>query len=293
MKHLCVIGVGLIGGSLALALKQRRAGLRVTGCSRNEGNLRAAADRGAIDDYHTDPAAAVRGCDMVMLALPMGGMRAAMQSIKPALGAGTILTDAGSAKLPVLRDAQEVFGRLPPGLVPGHPIAGIENSGIAAATVDLYQGRRVILTPHADGDAAALRAVKDMWQTVGAETHLMDAEMHDNILAATSHLPHMLAFALVRELANSPHHDDIFRYAAGGLRDFTRVAESDPVMWRDICLVNGAAILAAMDRYDDELTRLREAIATADTDALQRMFCEARDARSHFRRLLDRRERGE
>ena len=291
MKHLCVVGVGLIGGSLALALKRRDTSLHIIGCSRDPENLRAARRRGAIDDYHTDPAVAVRGCDIVLLAAPLGATRTVLQTIKPALDQDTVITDAGSAKAPVLRFAREVFGRLPSRFIPGHPIAGIENSGIAAASADLYQGRRVILTPRENVDPAALQAVTDMWQAAGAEVHLMDAEAHDQILAATSHLPHMLAFALTRELANSPHHDDIFRYAAGGLRDFSRIAESDPVMWRDICLANGAAILAAMDRYEDELKRLRQAIAAADTDTLMNMFGEARNARTHFRRLLDRRER--
>ncbi len=157
--------------------------------------------------------------------------------------------------------------------------------------IDLFKGRRVILTPPAHSDSAAVDLIAKLWEIVGAEVKQMDAQQHDHILAATSHLPHLLAFSLVRELANSPHHDDIFRYAAGGLRDFTRIAESDPVMWRDICLSNKDAILAAIDRYREELDRLQQAVLNSEADALHDMFSEAHDARAHFRKLLDARER--
>lgn len=293
IKHLCVIGTGLIGGSLALALKEAGACERITGCGRNEDNLKRAVELGVIDDYQLDPAQAVTGCDVVVLAVPMGSMQEMMRQIKPALNDDTVITDVGSAKAQVLDAARQVFDKLPTGLVPGHPIAGNENSGVEAATRDLYVGRRVILTPHQQSAEAAIKQVETMWQSVGAEVIHMDANEHDNILAATSHLPHMLAFALVRELANSPHHDDIFRFAAGGLRDFTRIAESDPVMWRDICLANKDAILAAIDRYREELDRMRDAVSQADDDALHEMITEAHDARAHFRRLLDKRERNE
>ena len=291
IHHLCVIGVGLIGGSLALALKKYEACRRVTGCGRSIQNLDKAVELGVIDDYHTDPAVAVQGCDVVLLAVPMGSMQAVMQAIKSCLSEDAVITDAGSTKGVIIEVAREVFGELPAGLIPGHPVAGNENSGVVAATADLYQGRRVILTPHENSHKDALHKVAQMWQAVGAEVKQMDAELHDHILAATSHLPHMLAFSLVRELANSPHHDNIFRYAAGGLRDFTRIAESDPVMWRDICLSNRDAILAAMDRYRDELDRLQQAIRESDATTLYEMFVEAHDARAHFRRLLDARER--
>lgn len=291
INHLCIIGVGLIGGSLALALKEYNACRRITGCGRSMENLHKAFDLGVIDDYHTDPAVAVQGCNVVLLAIPMGGMRAVMAAIKPALADSVVITDAGSAKGLIIEAAREVFGEPPAGLIPGHPIAGNENSGITAARADLYRGRRVILTPHENSLEEALHTVAQMWQAAGAEVKYMDAELHDHILAATSHLPHMLAFSLVRELANSPHHDNIFRYAAGGLRDFTRIAESDPVMWRDICLSNRDAILAAIDRYRDELHRLQQAIRESDADTMHDMFAEAHDARAHFRRLLDVRER--
>lgn len=293
MQHLCVIGVGLIGGSLALALKPHFPGLRITGCGRNAAHLEKAIELGVIDDYSTEPAKAVMGCDVVVLAVPMGSMQAILEVIKPALTTETVITDVGSAKYSLLEAARKVFDELPPGLVPGHPIAGNENSGVEAAMADLYRGRRVILTPHEATDARALSMIENMWQACGAEVTHMDAELHDHILAATSHLPHLLAFSLVRELANSPHHDDIFRYAAGGLRDFTRIAESDPVMWRDICLSNSEAILAAIDRYREELDRLQEAVRQSDEGTLHTMFSEAHDARAHFRRLLDERERAE
>ena len=291
INHLCIIGTGLIGGSLALALKEQSAVQRITGCGRNEDNLNKAIELGVIDDFNTDPAVAVKDCDMVVLAVPMGSMQAILEKIKPALKDDTTITDVGSAKSSLLEVAVNVFGELPVGLVPGHPIAGNENSGVEAAIPDLYQGRRVILTPHENTSDDALALVQGMWKTCGAEVKQMDACEHDHILAATSHLPHLLAFSLVRELANSPHHDDIFRYAAGGLRDFTRIAESDPVMWRDICLSNKDAILAAIDRYREELDRLQVVIKSSDGEAMHSMFSEAHDARAHFRRLLDERER--
>lgn len=291
INHLCIIGVGLIGGSLALALKEQSACKRITGCGRNVDNLNKAIELGVIDDFNTDHAEAVKGCDVVVLAVPMGNMQSILEQIVPSLKPDAIITDVGSAKGSFLDAVNNVFGELPASLVPGHPIAGNENSGVTAALADLYQGRRVILTPHDKTGDDALSVVENMWQACGAEIKQMDADLHDHILAATSHLPHMLAFSLVRELANSPHHDDIFRYAAGGLRDFTRIAESDPVMWRDICLSNSQAILEAIERYREELDRLQAAIQTSDEDTLHTMFSEAHDARAHFRRLLDERER--
>ena len=293
IKHLCIIGVGLIGGSLALALKQQSAVQRITGCGRSEKNLQQAIDLGVIDDFTTDPAKAVADCDVVVLAVPMGGMQSLLEQIAPSLRVDAIITDVGSAKSSFLQAAAQAFDELPAGLVPGHPIAGNETSGVTAATADLFQGRRVILTPHAQTSEAALAEVENMWQSCGAEIKQMEAGLHDHILAATSHLPHLLAFSLVRELANSPHHDDIFRYAAGGLRDFTRIAESDPVMWRDICLSNKDAILAAIDRYKDELEFMRTAVESSDDEGMLKMFSEAHDARAHFRRLLDTRERSD
>jgi len=287
INRLCIIGVGLIGGSLALALKKYSACQYIIGCGRSIENLHNAIELGVIDDYHTDPAVAVQGCDVVLLAIPVGGMRTVMAAIKPALTENMVITDAGSTKGSIIEGAREVFGDLPGGLIPGHPVAGNENSGVIAATADLYRGCRVILTPHENSHEDALNTVTAMWRATGAQVNYMDAELHDHILASTSHLPHMLAFSLVRELVNSPHHDNIFRYAAGGLRDFTRIAESDPVMWRDICLSNKDAILAAIDRYRDELERLQRAICESDADTMHNMFAEAHDARARFRCLLD------
>jgi len=291
IERLCIIGVGLIGGSIGLALKSQGVCGHIIGCSRNEENLQRAVELGAIDTFNTSPAEAVRDCDAVVLAVPMGNMRTIFELIAPVISHDTVITDVGSAKMAVLEAAKTAFGQLPDGLVPGHPIAGNENSGVESAMADLFQGRRVILTPHGGSGAQATAMVTHLWEACGAEVTQMDAGLHDHILAATSHLPHLLAFSLVRELANSPHHDDIFRYAAGGLRDFTRIAESDPVMWRDICLSNKDAILPAIERYREELDRLQVAIETADADTMNTMFKEAHDARAHFRKLLDARER--
>ena len=292
IDRLCIIGVGLIGGSLGLALKSQGVCSHIIGCSRTQENLQKAVALGAIDTFSTSPAEAVRDCDIVILAVPIGSMLAIFELIAPVVSHDTVITDVGSAKIAVLDAAKTAFGQLPEGLVPAHPIAGNENSGVAAAVSDLYAGRRVILTPHSGSSEKAIATVTQLWEACGAEVTQMDAASHDHILAATSHLPHLLAFSLVRELANSPHHDDIFRYAAGGLRDFTRIAESDPVMWRDICLSNKDAILSAIDRYREELDRLQAAISERDTDSMYDMFSEAHGARAHFRRLLDERERG-
>lgn len=291
IERLCIIGVGLMGGSLGLALKAKGACGHIVGCSRNKENLQKAVKLGAIDTFNSDLAEAVRGCDTVMLAVPMQSMLPVLELIAPVLSNDTVITDVGSAKMAVLDAAKTAFGQLPEGLVPAHPVAGNENSGVEAAVADLYAGRRVILTPHSGSSEQAIATVTQLWEACGAEVTQMDAEAHDHILAATSHLPHLLAFSLVRELANSPHHDDIFRYASGGLRDFTRIAESDPVMWRDICLSNKDAILSAIDRYREELDRLQLAIEAMDAETMHSMFEEAHDARAHFRKLLDARER--
>ncbi len=291
IERLCIIGVGLIGGSVGLALKSQGACSHIIGCGRKQENLQKAVALGVIDTFNTSPAEAIRDCDVVILAVPIGSMLTIFELIAPMLSPDTVITDVGSAKMAVLDAAKTAFGQLPGGLVPAHPIAGNENSGVEAAVADLYAGRRVILTPHSGSSEQAIATVTQLWETCGAEVTQMDAASHDHILAATIHLPHLLAFSLVRELANSPHHDDIFRYAASGLRDFTRIAESDPVMWRDICLSNKDAILSAIDRYREELDRLHKAIETMDSQVLNNMFSEAHDARAHFRKLLDARER--
>ena len=282
IDRLTIVGVGLIGGSLSLAL--RRAGYcrEVVGSSRNEAHLQRAVELGVIDRYALDAAEAVKGADMVLVAVPLGAMRRVFESIKPGLAPDAVITDVGSAKGSVVADATAAFGDLPAGFVPGHPIAGTEQSGVEAAFAELYQGRRVIITPVESSHEVAVEKVRRMWEVAGAVVESMSVAHHDEVLAATSHLPHMLAFGLVDSLARMRDNDEIFRYAAGGFRDFTRIASSDPVMWRDICLANRGALHDMMQRYKDDLRLIEEAIERADGDALLEIFTRAKAARDRF-----------
>jgi prephenate dehydrogenase len=283
IRRLCVIGVGLIGGSLALAL--RRAGHcgQIVGAGRHVATLERAIALGVIDGYDLDLAQAVTGADMVVLAVPMGAMTEVMAAIRDHLAPDAILTDVGSVKGAVVQAAQSVFGALPPTLVPGHPVAGTENSGVEAAFPELFQGRRVILTPTKASSPAAIATVRTMWEAAGAVVEEMDAHTHDEMLAATSHLPHVVAFALMHALARMDAQSEVLRYAAGGFRDFTRIASSDPVMWRDICLTNAPALLDMMDRFRAELDELARAIAAGDGMRLETVFREAKRTRDAFR----------
>ena len=287
INRLCVIGVGLIGGSLALALKRAGFVKEVVGCSRRETHLQQAVELGVIDRYETDMAKAVEGADLVFLSVPLGAMQSVMQAIKPGLAADTVITDGGSAKGCIVEDARAAFGALPEGLVPGHPIAGTEKSGVEAAFPDLYQDRRIIITPLETSDPEAVALVQAMWEAAGAHVEKMNVEHHDEVLAATSHLPHMLAFGLVDSLARMKDNDEIFRYAAGGFRDFTRIASSDPVMWRDICIHNQVALVKMMQRYKDDLNEIELAIGNGDGDLLLEIFTRAKESRDRFVDLME------
>jgi prephenate dehydrogenase len=282
IERLCVIGVGLIGGSLALALKTAGYCREVIGCSREEENLRQAQALGVIDRYVLDPAQAVQGADMVLVAVPLGAMETVFHALAPGLAPDTVVTDAGSSKASVVRSARATLGVAFGRFVPGHPIAGIERSGVHAAFPTLFRDRRVILTPLPETEPKAHEQVRRMWETAGAVVEDMDVEHHDVVLAATSHLPHMLAFGLVDSLARMSDHDDIFRYAAGGFRDFTRIASSDPVMWRDVCLANRDALLSVLARYRIDLDEITAAIARGDGRLLEEIFGRARAARETY-----------
>jgi prephenate dehydrogenase len=282
IKKLVIFGVGLIGGSLALALRQVGYCETIVGCSRNAAHLQQAVDLGVIDSFTLDPQEAVREADMVLLAVPMGAMGALLQQIKPALPTDAILTDAGSTKGSVVAEVLQVFGADYARFVPGHPIAGREKSGVEAAIPDLYQNRRVILTPLAHTDADAVAKVEAMWRVTGALLEQMPVALHDQVLAATSHLPHVLAFSLVDTLLNMPQREDILRYAAGGFRDFTRIASSDPIMWRDICLTNKDAILTMINAYQHNLSEFAAFIAEQDAPALLARMERAKQARDNY-----------
>ncbi|RDE23002.1 bifunctional prephenate dehydrogenase/3-phosphoshikimate 1-carboxyvinyltransferase [Motiliproteus coralliicola] len=286
VDRLLVIGLGLIGGSFALGLKQRGCCRTVIGYNRNQDTLDKGLRLGIIDEAATDLEAAVRSADVIMLAVPVKVMESVMAQISPWLRSDTILTDAGSAKGNVVRAAEQVFGEIPPLFVPGHPIAGSEKSGVTAAKSDLYERHKVILTPLAQTDRNALKLIHSLWEALGAEVHHMDVPRHDEVLAATSHLPHLLAFSLVNTLANDRENRDIFRYAAGGFRDFTRIAASDPIMWHDIFLANRDATLKVLDEFTDGLAELRDAVARSDGEAMLGVFTRAKSARDHFTKIL-------
>ena len=287
IKKLVIFGVGLIGGSLALALRQANYCQTIVGCSRNAEHLQTAVDLGVIDSFTTDPQAAVQEADMVLLAVPMGAMRHLLEQIKPALPSNAILTDAGSTKGSVVAEVEQVFGKDYSRFVPGHPIAGREKSGVEAAIADLYINKRVILTPLAHTDAQAVAKVAMMWKVTGAILEHMPVQLHDQVLAATSHLPHILAFSLVDTLLNLPMREDIFRYAAGGFRDFTRIASSDPVMWRDICLTNKDAILDVIGKLQADLSEFSAMIADQDGEGLHTRMARAKQARDSYIAYLE------
>lgn len=283
ISRLAILGVGLIGGSLARALKQAGAVDHVCGFGRNIGELQKAQDLGVVDSFSTDLAEAVRGADLVVLAVPVGVFEALAARLKDCLGSDTILTDVGSTKESVIDAVRRGFGgQLPARFVPGHPIAGTEKRGVEASFPELYRDRRVILTPLPETDPQAVRTVQAMWTEAGAQVTTMEPHHHDEVLAATSHLPHVLAFALVDALSRMRDHNEIFQYAAGGFRDFTRIASSDPAMWHDICLANAEQIGKVMDLFLADLTRIRAAIADGDSDTIEQIFSRAKHARDHY-----------
>ncbi|WP_334223726.1 prephenate dehydrogenase [Thiosocius teredinicola] len=282
IKRLAIIGVGLIGGSLARALRAADVVDEIVGCGRGKANLDLAVELGVIDRYSHDIAEAVQGADMVFLAVPLGAMRDAFAAMCDVLGDDALITDGGSAKGSVVNDCRDAAPDLLARFVPGHPIAGTENNGVAASFAELYQNRRVILTPLQQNSATDIDRVAQMWQTCGAEVTKMSVAHHDEVLAATSHLPHMLAFGLVDMLARLKENDEIFRYAAGGFRDFTRIASSNPVMWRDICIANREALSPMLAAFAEEMNELAQRIGSADADALLEIFERAKAARDRY-----------
>ncbi|MDK9726293.1 MAG: prephenate dehydrogenase/arogenate dehydrogenase family protein [Sterolibacteriaceae bacterium MAG5] len=277
-----IAGVGLIGGSFALACKAalgRRSDVRFVGMGRSRAPLEQALTLGVIDEIATDWATALAGADLVLLGMPVGQMPAVMAALVPHLESGTIVTDGGSTKADVVAAARAAFGDRIGQFVPGHPIAGAEKSGVAAARADLYRDRRVVLTPLAENTAAAVGAVRTVWELCGARVSELAPAEHDAVFAAVSHLPHLLAFALVHDLASRDNADQLFGFAAGGFRDFTRIASSHPEMWRDICLANRHALLKELDAYIAELLRTRVLLASADGPGLEAMFAAARARR--------------
>ena len=282
IEKLVVVGVGLIGGSFALALKEARAVGRVTGVGRGAANIARALELKIIDAAGALDRATFGDADLVLLAVPVGQMGAVMRAIAPLLGEHTVVTDAGSTKEDVVALAKRELKRSFARFVPGHPIAGTEKSGADAASAALYRGRKVVLTPLKGTHGGALALVHGAWAACGASVLELGAREHDAVLATVSHLPHVLAFALVAHVARHKDAKRLFSYAAGGFRDFTRIASSHPEMWRDICIANRKALLAELKRYGGELARLRRMLERGDGKALEALFSGARNARDRW-----------
>ncbi len=281
MEHrIVIIGLGLIGGSVALALRNAWPKAAIIGIDRDEKNLDEALRRGAIDAVSELPG--VRDATLVLLAVPVRQLPGVLAAIAPHLQMGTVISDVGSTKQDVVAAAHAALGSHVNQFVPAHPIAGREHSGMAAAASELFEGRTVVLTPLEENSVDAVNRVKSMWQACGARTAEMRAAAHDEIFAAVSHLPHMLAFALVDEFAARANARSLFSYAASGFRDFTRIASSSPEMWRDIALNNRDALVAEMDRYLQHASALRNAIAAGDSAAIDALMQRAQQAREHW-----------
>ncbi|HIP81923.1 MAG TPA: prephenate dehydrogenase/arogenate dehydrogenase family protein [Leucothrix mucor] len=280
IKQLTIFGVGLIGGSLALALKKAGYCETIVGCSRNTDHLQRAVDLGVIDRFTLDPKEAVKGADMILLAVPLRAIKPVLETIVDHVEDNAIITDAGSAKGSVVKAVKDAFdGKNTDNFVPAHPIAGREKSSVEAAIVDLYHDQKVVLTPLETTNTDAIKRVKEMWKTAGAIVEILDVKQHDDVLAATSHLPHVLAYSLVNTLSKSQYGDAVFDYAAGGFKSFSRIASSDPVMWRDICLENKDAILAALNDYQQDLADLSEMISAEEGDGLEKLFAHSKETR--------------
>ena len=282
IEKLAIIGTGLIGGSLARALRRADAVGEIVGYGRSLNNMKLAVESGVVDRAEVSLANVVEGADMVVLATPVAAMQETIAGLGPLVTEDMVITDVGSVKVPVIEAAYEAFDDLFGRFVPGHPIAGKECSGVRHADADLFEGNRVILCPEADTDDDAVDKVREMWDIVGADVVFMSARRHDAILAASSHLPHVLSYALVDNLVRRDEHREIFRFSAGGFRDFTRIAGSDPEMWRDICLANRKEILACLESYRDDLGLLMDAIQAGDGEQLLETFERARHAREIF-----------
>jgi prephenate dehydrogenase len=281
-ERVAVIGVGLIGGSFALALKKASACGSVVGAGRSAQNLSTALERGAIDAIASSAVDAARGADLVLVAVPVGQMQAVFADIAPVLRVDAVVMDAGSTKRDVVAAARRALGERLARFVPAHPIAGAEHSGAAAAQAGLFDGKRVVLAPLAETAPDALAKAEAAWLAGGARLSRMTPEEHDAVFAAVSHLPHLLAYALVHDIASRANSAQLFGYAAGGFRDFTRIASSHPEMWRDICTANRDALLAELDQYVSQLRELRPMLEQGDAQALERMFTGAREARARW-----------
>ncbi len=285
--RLCIIGVGLIGGSIAKAARKHGLCREIVGVDSDAGNLQSARLEGVIDIAAANIPEGAANADMVVIATPVGAFETVFDALRPVWSEPAVYTDAGSTKQNVIEAARSLFGEVPSNFVPGHPIAGAERSGVEAATDDLYAGKRVILTPLPGTDIGALERVENFWSAMGANVSSMEPSHHDEVLAATSHLPHVLAFTLTHMLGRMDEQQEIFRYAAGGFRDFTRIASSDPKMWLDICLANREHIIPLISRLGNELKDVAALMQNRSAEELFEYFAEARNARQRYLNQLE------
>ena len=278
-KRVAVVGVGLIGGSFAAALRRAGVAGSIAGFDRDTEALERAVSLGVIDAAAGSVTEAVRGADLVIVAVPVRAVGPVLHDVALAMEAGAVVTDVGSTKADVVATAREELRERFARFVPGHPIAGRETSGVESASAELFKGARVVLTPARETAPEALEAVKGAWEAAGGKVAQLTPAEHDRIFATVSHLPHLLSFALVSEIAERADAAELFAFAAGGFRDFTRIAASSPEMWRDVLLQNREAVLAELDRYEARLAVFRELIARGEGPGLQRLMSEARGAR--------------
>lgn len=281
----CIVGVGLIGGSLAMSLKDKGMAGEIIGVGRSKDNLETAVSRGIIDSYTFDIEEGVKDCDLVVIAVPVLSTGTTLEKAAPNLKKGSIVTDVGSVKESVIEMVKPV---LPSAVhfVPAHPVAGTEHSGAEFALVDLYVGKRCIITPTEETNKDALDTVSAMWEEVGSEVIIMDAEHHDLVLAAISHLPHVVAYTLVNTISHIEDADEkeILKYSAGGFKDFTRIASSSPDMWRDICASNKPAILKTIETFSNSLNELEKNIKADAWETIRKSFAKAKDARDSLQK---------
>lgn len=283
-NKLVVIGVGLIGGSVAAALRRANSVRRIVGVGRGQANIQRALDLNVIDEASDDVATAVKDADIVLLAIPVRQNEKVLAQLAKSLNGHTLVTDAGSTKLDYVAAVRRLMAPHLRLVVPAHPIAGAELTGVDAAHSELFVNKNVVITPLPENDPAAVDCIESLWRTCGARVCRMSPDRHDEVFSAVSHLPHMLAYALVHMIATRPDAQELFSFAAGGFRDFTRIASSSPEMWRDIAEANRNALLTDLASYQQELARLAELIRTADTLQLGKIFSSARDARNAWLR---------
>ena len=277
MNKICIIGVGLIGGSFAAGLKKSNQVETIVGFGRNESNLIKAQALNVIDEYSLDIAQALVGASLILIATPVNSFKSVLEMIKPHVTEKMIVTDVGSTKTSVVDMARQVFETVPENFIPAHPIAGKEQSGVEAADADLFNNKRVIITPEVNANTQSVATVSELWEAIGAKVEIMNTNKHDDLLAMTSHLPHMLAFGLMDYLiSNDP---DACHYAAGGFKDFSRIASSDAVMWRDICINNPEQIVKHIEGYQKSLDNIANLIKNNQPEALEKLFSDAKSAR--------------